>query len=78
MTKLQIRFHLSKPLDESDYRAIAAAHTKYGIHRIVVASSLQDLMVEYDATRLRPAEVEATLAAAGIPVERVLSVPSGA
>jgi hypothetical protein len=30
------------------------------------------LLVEYDATRLRPAEVEATLANAGIPVERAI------
>jgi hypothetical protein len=27
-------------------------------------------MVEYDATRLRPAEVESVLACAGIPVDR--------
>jgi hypothetical protein len=71
MTKLQIRFHLQKPLDEeAEYAGIAAAHAKYGIQKIVIAPSLQDLMVEYDATRLRPAEVEATLTCAGIPIER--------
>jgi hypothetical protein len=70
MTKVQVRFHLRKPLDESDYEGIATAHAKYGIHKITVAPSLQDLMIEYDATRLRPAEVEATLACAGIPVDR--------
>ena len=70
MTKVQVRFHLRKPLDESDYEGIATAHAKYGIHKITVSPSLQDLMIEYDATRLRPAEVEATLACAGIPVDR--------
>jgi hypothetical protein len=70
MTKVQIRFHLRKPLEESEYHSIATAHAKYGIQQITIAPSLQDLMVEYDATRLRPAEVEATLASAGIPIER--------
>ena len=70
MTKLQMRFQLQKPLDESDYPGIATAHAKYGIQKIVVAPSLQELMVEYDATRLRPAEVEAMLAGAGIPIDR--------
>jgi hypothetical protein len=70
MTKVQVRFHLRKPLDESDYHGIAMAHAKYGIDKITVAPDLQELKVEYDATRLRPAEVEALLAAAGIPVDR--------
>ena len=42
-----------------------------GIQRITVAPSGDLLTVEYDATRLRPAEVEAALAGAAIPVERV-------
>ena len=67
---MQVRFHLRKPLDESDYQSIATVHAKYGIQKITLAPGFQDLMVEYDATRLRPAEVESVLAAAGIPVER--------
>ncbi|MCU1234347.1 MAG: hypothetical protein JWP63_2314 [Candidatus Solibacter sp.] len=70
MTKVQVRFHLRKPLDDSDYQGIAKAHAVYGIHKITVEPSLQDLMIEYDATRLRPAEVESALASAGIPIER--------
>uniref|UniRef100_Q01TZ6 HMA domain-containing protein n=1 Tax=Solibacter usitatus (strain Ellin6076) TaxID=234267 RepID=Q01TZ6_SOLUE len=70
MTKVQVRFHLRKPLDESDYRGIATAHATYGIDKITIAPDLQELKVDYDATRLRPAEVEAILAAAGIPVDR--------
>jgi hypothetical protein len=69
MTKVQIRFRLQKPLDESALTAIAKAHTIYGIEKIKVADSLDALTVEYDATRLRPAEVEAALAGAGIPVQ---------
>ncbi len=72
MTKVQIRFHLRKPLAESEYQSIATAHAKYGIQKIIVAPGLQDLTVEYDAARLRPAEVESILACAGIPVDRTV------
>jgi hypothetical protein len=70
-----VRYQLRKPLDDSDYRAIAMAHAKYGIEKITIAPGLQEIKVEYDATRLRPEEVESTLAAAGITVERI-SVPA--
>lgn len=66
MTKVQIRFRLQKPLDEPALAAIATVHARYGIQNIRVADSLDALTVEYDATRLRPAEVEAALASVGI------------
>ena len=67
MTKVQKRFQLQKPLDEALMQQIADAHSIYGIERIVIGSSNQDLMVEFDATRLRAANVEAALQQAGIP-----------
>ncbi len=71
MTKVQVRFRLQKPLDEFMAARISEAHALYGFHRVQVAPSLDALTIEYDATRLRPAEVESALASAGIPVERV-------
>jgi hypothetical protein len=71
MTKVQIRFHLQRPLAKSEFQSIAAAHAIYGIQKITIAPSLEEMTVEYDATRLRPAEVEAALAGVGIPVDRV-------
>jgi hypothetical protein len=70
MTKVQIRFRVEKPLDNAMLARIADAHSLYGIQRVKVAPSLDGLLVEYDATRLRPAEVESALAGAGIPVVR--------
>jgi len=52
---------------------IAEANAIYGIERIVIAPSRQDLLVEYDATRLRTANVEAALGAFGIPVVEVMN-----
>ena len=69
MTKVQIRFQLQRPLDDAAFARISDAYAIYGIQKIQVAPSLDGLTVEYDATRLRPAEVEAALASAGIPVE---------
>ena len=70
MTKVQMHFRLQKPLDAILLQRVAEAHSLYGIHHVRVAPSLDNLTVEYDATRLRPAEVEMALTSAGIPVER--------
>ena len=68
MTKVQRQFRVRK-LDDAALAGLASVNSKYGIQRIRVSPALDALMVEYDATRLRPAEVEAALAGAGIAVE---------
>jgi allophanate hydrolase subunit 1 len=70
MTKVQIRFRLRQPLSENLFQTIANAHTLYGIQRVQLSPAMDSLTVEYDATRLRPAEVEAALTGAGIAVEQ--------
>ena len=68
MTRVQIHFRLSQPLSDNLFPAIASAHSLYGIQRVRLSPAMDNLTVEYDATRLRPAEVEATLARCGIAV----------
>jgi allophanate hydrolase subunit 1 len=68
MTRVQIRFRLERPLEPALLPRLAQAHAVYGIERVSVSPALDSLTVEYDATRLRPAEVESALAAAGIPI----------
>jgi allophanate hydrolase subunit 1 len=67
MTKTQIRFRLERPLDEQTMPRIASAHSIYGIMR--VQPSKQELVVDYDASRLRTEDVGAVLKRRGIPVE---------
>ena len=67
MTKVQMRFRLVRPLDETDMARISDAHIIYGISRIQLDRDLSGLTVEYDATRLKVSEVEAALRRAGIP-----------
>jgi hypothetical protein len=71
MTKVQIRFRLQKPLDDTLATRIADAHSLYGIHHVKLAPTLDVLTVEYDASRLSAAEVEAALEMEGLAVERV-------
>jgi allophanate hydrolase subunit 1 len=68
MTRVQIHFRLERALDDALMTRIARAYSIYGIQKIQVAPSHDSLTVEYDATRLRPAEVQGALASAGIAV----------
>jgi hypothetical protein len=70
MTKVQMRFRLDRPLDEIALARIADTHAIYGISRIQLDRDLAALTVEYDATRLKSAEVEAALRRAGISAVR--------
>jgi len=65
-----MRFRLAQPLDDIQMQRLSDARAFYGIMRISLNPAMDGLTVEYDATRLRPAEVESALAGAGIPVER--------
>lgn len=69
MTKVQIRFRLERPLDEQMMPQLAASHSIYGIMRAEVMPSTQEIIVDYDASRLRTQDVGAALKRAGIPVE---------
>jgi hypothetical protein len=71
MTRVQIHFRLEKKLDDVTMARLSDAHSIYGIQRFRVGADLDRLMVEYDATRMKPADVEAALACAGIAAERV-------
>lgn len=68
MTKVQKHFRLQRPVDEPLMEQIVAANSIYGIERILIAPSGEELMVEYDATRLQVPDVESALERAGIPV----------
>jgi len=71
MTRVQMNFRLMRPLDDAMLARLSDESTLYGIQQVKLNKSLDGLMVEYDASRLRPAEVEAALAGAGIPVDLV-------
>jgi len=69
MTKVQMKFELTRPLDDQVMEAISRATSIYGIHYVKLAPSLDQLTVEYDASRLKPEHVPSTLHRAGLPVK---------
>jgi len=65
---VQIRLPLQGPLDDEMLARMAATNSLYGIQKLRVAPTLDAIEVEYDATRLKPAEIVSALNAAGVPV----------
>jgi hypothetical protein len=69
MTKVQLRFDLLKPLNDELMEKISWLHSVYGILKVSFApGGYEKLVVEYDASRLSPLEVENVLHRAGIPI----------
>jgi hypothetical protein len=62
-----MHFRLREPLSDASMAKLSDASVIYGIQKVKLGDG--SLMVEYDATRMRPAEVEAALAQAGIAAE---------
>ncbi len=67
MTKVQARFRLQKPLDASLAAQLRRVAGVYGILKLYFDELPEVLRLEYDASRLRLAEVERLLRRYGIP-----------
>ncbi len=76
MTKVQIHFDLERPLDDHLLDCISAVHGVYGMGRVIPGTDLKHILVDFDASRLSPAEVEAILRRTGIPVKPRAASPA--
>lgn len=68
MTKVQITYKLARALGDQDLTNISKVHSVYGILFAKVKPSLNELLVEYDATRFSPKDVRATMERYGLPL----------
>ena len=68
MTKVTLHYDLLRKLTEEDFPAIANVHSTYGIARVQVAPTLDKIVVDYDASRLKKLDVEAALLHHGFPI----------
>jgi hypothetical protein len=68
MTKVLIRFELQSPLTDAQLSQLADLRGVYGVLHCEFDQNSSAVAVEYDATRLRPAEVGGLLRRHGIPV----------
>ena len=70
MTKVEVRYDLTAPLDDPMMAAIDQAHGVYGLQAVRVTPTLDSLDVLYDASRLQLADVDEMLMRLGLPVRR--------
>jgi len=75
MTKVHLEYDLERPLTDSDASGVADVHSWYGILRVQLASSMDKLSVEYDASRLSDKDVEAVLVRFRLPIKRRWTLP---
>ncbi len=75
MTFLKTRFHLNKELSTKDLEGLSQLSTVYGFRGFSFEG--QDLIVEYDASRIHEAEVLAQIRGVGIPVEPLQPISPG-
>ncbi len=76
MTFLKTRFHLTRALDEHDLNKFGVLSAVYGIRGLAMDGD--ELVVEYDASRIHEAEALAAARRAGLPVAPLAPIPSGA
>jgi hypothetical protein len=69
MTKIQLEYKLLRRLTDADAKAISDVHGYYGFYHVKPAPTLDKIIVDYDASRLRTEDVGAALKRGGIPVE---------
>jgi hypothetical protein len=70
MTNVELQYDLVRKLEDADADAVARVHGYFGIQRVRVASSLDKITVDYDASRLSRLDVEAALLRYGVPIHR--------
>jgi hypothetical protein len=75
MTFLSTRYRLAGPLTTKDYDRLNTLLTVYGIRGLDIEGN--DLVVEYDASRIHEAEVLAAVRKAGIAVLPQKPIPAG-
>ena len=75
MTFLKTRFSLKKELTTKNLENLSRLSTVYGIRGLSFEG--QDLIVEYDASRVHEAEVLANVRGTGIPVEPLQPISMG-
>lgn len=70
MTLVEVTYDLQSPLRPEQLRALASFANTYGLRRFQVREGLNQISLEYDASRLTETEVAHVLRCARIPVER--------
>lgn len=75
MTFVKTRFHLNKSLTPAELEKLSHLSTHYGIRGLAIEN--ENLVVDYDGSRMHEAEVLAAVRGAGIGVEPLQAIAPG-
>jgi hypothetical protein len=70
MTRVELQYDLTKPLDDAGYERLSKLLSVYGVMSFKLRQDLSGMTVEYDATRLNPDGVDRVLHSNGLAVKR--------
>ena len=70
MTKIEVRYAFTAPLDDALLEAIDRARGTYGLSMLRLSPAMDELIVHYDASRLTLPDVDSALKRAGLPILR--------
>jgi hypothetical protein len=73
MTLVEITYELQSPLNQEQLQSLGFFANTYGLRKFRVENDNKHLSFEYDASRLREAEVAHVLRQARIPVTRKIN-----
>jgi len=76
MTLVEVTYELAAPLSMELFRRLGEFANTYGLRRFHVDEQKNLLRFEYDASRLREAQVEHVLRAERIPVKQRVTPPT--
>lgn len=71
MTRVDARYELTGPITDELMEAISSAHSIYGLAAVKLTPAMDELLVQYDASRLKLPDVDRALRQCGLPVRRV-------
>lgn len=70
MTKVEVRYEIQAPMDEAMLEAMDRARGIYGLAMLRLSPGMDQLIVHYDASRLKLPDVDSALRRAGLAVSR--------
>jgi hypothetical protein len=68
MTKVQTAYPLSRKLTDEDLPSVSRLTSVYGIFLVRITPSLDELRIEFDASRLTLDDLESVLDQHGLPI----------
>jgi hypothetical protein len=68
MTKVQTAYKLSRKLGDEDIENLSRLPTVYGVIMAKISPALDELLIEYDASRLTVHDLESVLGQRGLPI----------